>query len=127
MPGDPYSPLVRKLFTAPEHVARDAGKPAEGASVYVEGQGIAVRLNAVPGTNHGLALTFRARGCPHFLAACEWLCRRYSDKGVSDLGVFKPAEIMQTLGIPAAKSARILVLEDAVTELKACFGKDLTP
>jgi NifU-like protein involved in Fe-S cluster formation len=127
MPGDPYSPLVRKLFTAPGHVAKAAGKPPEGASVYVEGQGVAVRLNAVPGAGQVLALTFRARGCPHFLAACEWLCRRYSGKGIAELDVFKPAEIMQTLGIPAAKSARILTLEDAVTGLKACFGQDLAP
>jgi NifU-like protein involved in Fe-S cluster formation len=127
MPGDPYSPLVRKLFKAPEHAALSAGKPSQGASMYTEGQGVAVRLNAIQGPDEVLALTFRARGCPHFLAACEWLCRHYSGRASAELDTFKPAEIMQTLGIPAAKSARILTLEDAVTGLTACLGQDSTP
>lgn len=127
MPGDPYSPLVRKLFKAPEHAALSAGQPSDGASVYTEGQGVAVRLNAIIGADGSLALTFRARGCPHFLAACEWFCRHHSGKASAELGIFKPAEIMQTLGIPAAKSARILTLEDAVTGLMACLGQDSTP
>jgi hypothetical protein len=127
MAGDPYSPLVRKLFAAPAHAAPTAGKPPHGASVFLEGQGVAVRLNAHSAAKEGLVLTFRARGCPHFLAACEWLCRRYSGKSLTELGVFKPAEIMQTLGIPAAKSGRILMLEDAARALDTCFEPDLAP
>ena len=120
MGADPYSPLVRKLFAAPAHVAPLAGAPDAGDTAFVEAQGVRVRLNAMTGDDGVVDLRFRARGCPHFLAACEWLCRRYSGKAASELDVFKPAEIMQTLSIPAAKSARILVLEDAVRSLRAC-------
>lgn len=127
MGGDPYSPLVRKLFTAPEHVAEGPAAPAAGESVFLEEQGVAVRLNAECRDGRVEKLSFRARGCPHFLAACEWLCRRYSGKPVADLDVFKPAEIMQTLAIPAAKSGRILVLEDAVRALGTCFEQDAAP
>ncbi len=128
MGSDPYSPLVRKLFATPGHVAATAGEP-DGAvsSVFVEGQGVAVRLNARAGDAGLVDLSFRARGCPHFLAACEWLCQTCSGKAASELDVFKPAEIMQTLAIPAAKSARILVLEDAVRELRACPGDPSPP
>jgi NifU-like protein involved in Fe-S cluster formation len=120
MGADPYSPLVRKLFAAPAHVAASAGQPGAGHTAFVEGQGVSVRLNASVTGDAVVELSFRARGCPHFLAACEWLCQRYSGKAASELDVFKPEEIMQTLAIPAAKSARILVLEDAVRLLRAC-------
>lgn len=126
MGADPYSPLVRKLFAAPAHVAASAGSPDDGDTAYVEGQGVSVRLNMRARDSNLVDLSFRARGCPHFVAACEWLCQRYSGKAASELDVFKPAEIMQTLAIPAAKSARILVLEDAVRSLRACPG-DASP
>ena len=122
MAADPYSPLVRKLFAAPAHVASAAGVPEAGKTAFIEAQGVSVRLNASIRDGDVIDLRFRARGCPHFLAACEWLCQRYSGKAASELDVFKPAEIMQTLSIPAAKSARILVLEDAVRSLRACPG-----
>lgn len=126
MPADPYSPLVRKLFAAPAHVAAAAGEPQDGETVFIAGQGVSVRLNAKVNDSDLVNLSFRARGCPHFLAACEWLCRRYSGKAASELDVFMPAEIMQTLAIPAAKSARILVLEDAVRSLRTCL-EDRSP
>ena len=124
MAADPYSPLVRRLFATPAHVAGLAGAPGDGRTAFVEGQGVSVRLNAGLTDGDVVDLRFRARGCPHFLAACEWLCQRYSGKPLSELDVFKPAEIMQTLAIPAAKSARILVLEDAVRALRACPGEN---
>ena len=127
MATDPYSPLVRKLFAAPAHIAAAAGAPEAGATAFIEGQGVSVRLNASGQDGDVVDLSFRARGCPHFLAACEWLCQRYSGKPASELDVFKPAEIMQTLAIPAAKSARILVLEDAVRSLRACPEGASTP
>ena len=126
MGADPYSPLVRRLFAAPAHVAESGGEPEDGATAFVEGQGVSVRLNASVHGSDVIDLSFRARGCPHFLAACEWLCERYSGKAASELDAFKPAEIMQTLAIPAVKSARILVLEDAVRSLRACPG-DASP
>ncbi len=127
MGADPYSPLVRKLFAAPAHVAASAGVPDDADTAFVEGQGVSIRLNASARDGDVVDLRFRARGCPHFLAACEWLCQRYSGRAVTELDVFKPAEIMQTLSIPAAKSARILVLEDAVRALRACPGEDSPP
>ena len=127
MQSDPYSPLVRKLFAEPEHVAPGAGVPATGESVSMDGQGVRLRLNAIVNDGQIDALTFRAYGCPHFIAACECLCRRYEGKTLAELAEFKPAEIMQTLAIPGVKTGRILVLEDAVGALAACFGPAATP
>jgi NifU-like protein involved in Fe-S cluster formation len=127
MPGDPYSPLTRRLFAEPAHVAPAAGPPASGESVYLDGQGLTVRLNATVAAGRLETLTFRASGCPHFIAACEWLCRHLEGKPVEALDTLKPAEIMQTLGIPVTKTGRILVLEDAVRALGACLGRDQSP
>jgi len=114
---DPYSTLTRKLFAAPEHVAASGGEPGTGSSVYIEAQGVRIRLSAV--TEDGLIteLRFRARGCPHLIAACEWLCRSIEGKPADALGEFKPAAIMQALAVPVAKTGRILVLEDAARAL----------
>ncbi len=121
MSADPYSPLVRELFASPHHVASESGAPAEGASVYRAGQGVRLRLNARE-TDGGLdELTFRAQGCPHFLAACEWLCRELAGKPVEALNEWQPAQIMQTLHLPVEKTGRILILEDVARELGSCL------
>jgi len=127
MPADPYSPLTRRLFAAPAHVAPAAGEPAAGHSVYLASQGLEIRLNATVRAGGFETLTFRASGCPHFIAASEWLCRYLEGKPVEALDTLKPAEIMQTLGIPVTKTGRILVLEDAVRALGACLGRDQSP
>lgn len=122
MDADPYSPLTRELFTAPVHVAPEAGEPAEGATVYLEAQGVRLRLNATSRNGILEALSFRALGCPHFLAACEWLCRQLEGKPVAALTEWQPTEIMQTLGLPVEKTGRILVIEDAARELGSCLS-----
>ncbi len=115
--NDPYSTLTRKLFAAPEHVAASGGEPDTGSSVYTEAQGVRIRLSAVVAGGLITELRFRASGCPHVIAACEWLCRSIEGKPVEALGEFKPAAIMQALAVPVAKTGRILVLEDTARAL----------
>ena len=122
MTADPYSARTRELFGDLRHVAAKPGEPGDGESVYVEGQGVRLRLNARADDGHIATLRFRAYGCPHFVAACEWLCRNLEGRPVSALGEWRPSEIMQTLGLPVEKTGRILVLEDAVRELGTCLG-----
>lgn len=122
MAGDPYSPLTRELFADPAHAAAEPGEPAEGASVYFDGQGVRVRLSGRVEDGAVKGLRFRAYGCPHFIAACEWLCRDLDGKPVDALGAWQPAQIMQTLGLPVEKTGRILVLEDAARELGSCLS-----
>ena len=122
MSGDPYSDLTRELFAAPVHAAPQAGEPADGASVYVDGQGVRLRLNAVAKDGVLLGITFRALGCPHFIAACEWMCRATEGQPIETLCGWQPAEIMRTLALPVEKTGRILVLEDAARELAACLS-----
>ena len=114
MSDDPYGGMVRALFTALDHAAACPGEPSGATSVYCEGQGVSLRLNAVAADGVLETLSFRARGCPHVLAACEWLCRRLEGRPVGALDELEPADIMQALSVPVAKTGRILVVEDAV-------------
>ncbi|MEM8816763.1 MAG: hypothetical protein AAGE85_13130 [Pseudomonadota bacterium] len=116
---DPYSALTRRLFSEHQHRAPLAGEPAAGVSVYMDTQGVQLRLSATATDGVLDTLTFRVCGCPHLIAACEWLCRSLEGKPAAALSDVKPAAIMQTLAIPVAKTGRILVLEDAAAALGA--------
>ena len=118
MSVDPYSPAVRKLFAMPEHV----GDVDDGESAFVDDQGVRVRLSArAEGRNIG-KMRFRAWGCPHLIAAAEWLCDYYEGRAISALEDFPHAPIMENLAIPTEKTGRILVLEDTVRSLGQKFG-----
>ncbi|MDJ0749957.1 MAG: iron-sulfur cluster assembly scaffold protein [Woeseiaceae bacterium] len=118
MSGDPYSPVVRELFAAPAHV----GDVEDGVTASVDDQGIRLQLSARV-TGAGIeAMRFRAWGCPHLIAAAEWLCGYYEGRQISALEDFPRAPIMEHLAIPMEKTGRILVLEDTVRLLGQKFG-----
>jgi len=75
------------------------------------------------------AVRYRAYGCPHTLAACEWLARQlegrafavgafaggaFAGGALDALGVGTPLEWVERLGLPQAKLGRLLVIEDAL-------------
>lgn len=114
MNDEPYAGRVRTLFAALDHAAAQAGEPSGAASVYCSSQGVRLRLNAVVANGVLKTLSFRAYGCPHVLAACEWLCWRLEGQPVSALDELRPADLIQALSVPVAKTGRILVVEDAI-------------
>ena len=113
MSADPYNPMVRALFAAPEH----AGTLDGGTTVLVSDQGVRVELSANTQNGQLAAMCFRAWGCPHLIAAAEWACRHYAGSPVSALEIFPSARIMDDLAVPTEKTGRILVLEDAIQSL----------
>ena len=66
-------------------------------------------------------LRFRAWGCPHVIAACEAVCRRYEGSAPAALEAFETARIMEDLAVPAEKTGRILIVEDTVRSLRAAI------
>ena len=113
MNPDPYSEAVRNLFAAPAH----AGAVADGSTVLVEDQGMRVELSARAERGLIEAMRFRVWGCPHLIAAAEWVCNHYEAGPVAALEVFPSARIMEDLAVPTEKTGRILVLEDAIQAL----------
>ena len=118
MSADPYSPAVRALFAAPAHVGDVDG----GESAFVDDQGVRLRLSARLAGTDIAEMRFRAWGCPHLIAAAEWLCNYYEGRPLSALEDFPSAPIMENLAIPMEKTGRILVLEDTVRSLGQAFG-----
>jgi hypothetical protein len=65
------------------------------------------------------AVRYRAYGCPHTLAACEWLARQlegraFTGGALEAPGVGSPLAWSERLGLPPAKLGRLLVIEDAL-------------
>jgi len=110
---DPYSQVVRDCFANTGH----AGDLDGAASVYIDAQGIRLRLAGTAENGKILALRFRAWGCPHVIAACERFCADHEGRPVAELSRFQAGNIMRKLSVPVEKTGRILVLEDAVRSL----------
>lgn len=119
MISDPYNERVRTLFAIPAH----AGTLAEALQVAVEEQGVRIELSVLLRAGRIAQMRFRALGCPHVIAAAEWVCEHYEGRPGADLDDFTSAELMQTLAVPVVKSGRILVLEDAIRALGAAIRK----
>ncbi len=113
MTNEPYSPLVRQLFAEPVH----AGELDDAVVVDVDEQGVRLRLEARLDGNAIEAFRFRARGCPHVIAAAESLCAGFEGRPVADLLEFRAHDLMESLPVPVEKTGRILVIEDAVRSL----------
>ena len=118
MSGDPYSPAVRELFAAPAHV----GEVGDGRFAVIDDQGVRLRLSARVADGEIEEMRFRAWGCPHLIAAAEWLCAYYEGRPLAALEDFPHVPIMENLAIPMEKTGRILVLEDTVRSLGQAFG-----
>lgn len=118
MSPDPYSQAVRALFAAPAHV----GVAKAGESAFVEDQGMRLQLSARASDGNIEEMRFKAWGCPHLVAATEWLCGHLEGRPIGALEEFPHAPIMENLAIPMEKTGRILVLEDAVRSLGQRFG-----
>ncbi len=113
MSRDPYSPCVRRLFARPLH----AGELDNGLMVETDEQGVRLRLEARLDGDQIEALRFRARGCPHVIAAAESLCAGLEGRPAADLLEFSGRDLMERLPVPVEKTGRILVIEDAVRAL----------
>jgi NifU-like protein involved in Fe-S cluster formation len=111
--ADPYGEVVRRLFRTPAH----AGELEGGRHVQCESQGVIIELSLVVEGPTIAKLRFRAYGCPHLIAAAEAFCEAYEGRPVADLAAFTAVELCERLPVPARKTGRILVLEDAVRSL----------
>lgn len=121
MPSEPYNKTVREYFCGVAH-AGDLGRdyPQILDSVVGEAaQGARIALSV--GIEDGLVreMRFRVWGCPHLIAAAQWLCEQREAGPLAALEDFPLQEIMRRLSVPVEKTGRILLLEDALMSLMA--------
>ncbi|MGI9201824.1 MAG: iron-sulfur cluster assembly scaffold protein [Woeseiaceae bacterium] len=121
--ADPYNARVRELFADTSH----AGTIAGAIGVANVDQGVCVEMSACLTAGRIETLRYRVRGCPHSIAACEAIAREFTGSDVSELEKFSVAELMQSLAVPAAKSGRILALEDTVRQLGTALRAAQSP
>lgn len=114
---EPYNARVRELFAGTAH----AGELDDATVVANDDQGVHVELAALVDGGDLRRVRFRAWGCPHTIAACEAACADLEGASVAALENYAVSEIMQSLAVPAEKSARILVIEDTVRQLGAAL------
>ena len=117
---NPYNSRVRAYFAAPAH----AGNVDGGVSVRVDAQDVSLQLSASGAGGKVSAMRFRARACPHLIAAAEAACAELEGRALGDLLEFSAHDLMDNLSVPVEKTGRILVLEDAVRALGRQFATE---
>lgn len=111
-----YSPLVAQLFRQP----RAAGSFANHDSDVVRGEagsiraGAWVRLSLRIRDGRVTDARFQAYGCPHTLAAAEWLARHLAGQPLEEAFPGGAQELARVLEVPTEKLGRLLIVEDAL-------------
>jgi len=146
--GEPARSLFATLAHAGDPPVPVAGDTAAAAAApsgrWVTGQagcqqhGTCVRFALCVGSRSGagghqvLEARYRAYGCPHTLAACEWVARQLQGCELSALSpaalaqaVGGPLEWARDLAVPQPKLGRLLVIEDAL-RAALCFDPVVT-
>ena len=113
-----YSPEVLGRFRSLAGAGKLAPRPdvIHGVAGDRE-QGAAIELDARLHEGRISEARFLAFGCPHLLAAASWLTERMVGFDRMQLDAWDWQEAAQALGIPPAKYARLLTLQDATRDL----------
>ena len=119
-----YNQAVRRHFADPQHSGdlQEDHDLALVADVSESGNGAHIVMSAGIRGGTIAQMAYRVRGCPHLIAALELVCTRFDKQPVAALENFDSADITQELSIPAEKTGRILLLEDALATLWAQYA-----
>jgi NifU-like protein involved in Fe-S cluster formation len=119
-----YNQTVRRHFADPQH-SGDLQEDYElmlVADVSESGDGAHIVMSAGIRGGTIARMAYRVRGCPHLIAALELACTTLESQPVAGLENFDSADITQELSMPAEKTGRILLLEDALATLWAQYA-----
>lgn len=120
--------VLRRFASLPFGGALPAGPglPLQGAA-GAEEEGIRVVFMARVEGAQLVAVAFRAFGCPHTLAACSMVAERLTGRPVQELGALDPLALGPELGVPPAKSHRLMVIQDALRNCLADWDNKRIP
>jgi NifU-like protein involved in Fe-S cluster formation len=136
---DPLSAAVRRRFTTLAHAgalpsdegaagANGAGPRTASGAAGRRDRGTEVRFDLRLAGQRLEQVRYRAYGCPHTLATCEWLAETLTGKAVDALLdhselVGGPRAWAAALDVPQHKLGRLLVVEDALRAALRAGGK----
>lgn len=109
-----YNARVRELFADLRHAGSLSGVSASAGS---REQGAFVALFIQTQDGRVQAVRYQAYGCPHFLAACEFLARWLEGRAVAEINTWSWREVENELEVSASKRGRLLLLADAIKTL----------
>ena len=119
-----YSPVVRQHFRCSGACAGDettdwtAVAEAEDRSLNVW-----VRFAVVVTDGKLVRVAYNVFGCPHFLAACEWVAAWLTDREYASMRALPLDRMVDELVVPREKFGKLLRIEDA---LLACADEVAT-
>lgn len=120
-----YSETVREHFRNPRNVGTfPAGTPdvIEGrAGDRRQGREIAMALR-LDSSGRVLECRYRAYGCPATVALCSVLSERLKGRSHTELREQGGLSLAEELGLPPAKRAAVLLLEDALEAALARYN-----
>jgi nitrogen fixation protein NifU and related proteins len=118
-----YHPRVRQLFADLQHAGALANAPnVISAHAGSQQQGFGIWLWVEVHAAQITVVRYQAYGCPHFLAACEWLSRWLEGREFTEVTDWRWRDVETELAVPAGKRARLLVLEEVLTTLLKTAG-----
>ena len=71
-------------------------------------------------------IRYRVIGCPYLMASLEWLCENLENKYINDIEKITLIDLMEILKIPSDRRSIILLLEDAVNDIRLQLIKKTT-
>ena len=116
---EPYNETVCACFHSAAHAGELSGDYPQSCASAVAESAQGARIALAAGIDAGIVreMRFRVWGCPHLIAAAEWLCGQLESGPVAAMENFPLQEIMRQLSVPVEKTGRILLLEDALNSL----------
>lgn len=116
-----YNDLLRQRFASLQWSGLQAGPDRLQGSAQVTDNTVTFEASFAEGRIE--ALRFVASACPHTLAAADFLCEYFTGKAVDELNRPALSKMLSGFAIPAEKTGRILMLEDALQNLYSAFNK----
>lgn len=117
--GEPYNDIVRACFENPDHAGDLQCDYRQSLVADVSESDRGARIVLSIGITDGTIaeMRFRARACPHLIAASETLCSERENGPVGALREFDKNALMKQLSVPVEKTGKLLLLEDALKSL----------
>jgi len=118
-----YSAAVAQHFAQPQH----AGTLARSHEITLSGtagqreHGTEVVFHVGVDAGKIDEITFQAFGCPHTIAACSVLAERLTGQPAALLDDVRTAELAASLDLPAEKTGRLLIIEDALRKCREAW------
>lgn len=114
-----YSPEVQRRFVSPGGAgALDAETSGLVVSAEAEDRTLNVWVRFQVQVLDGVveAVRFQAYGCPHTIAAADWVAESLHGKSTASLKQLDVQQISRALDVPTEKLGKLLRIEDAVSE-----------